>query len=117
METLTINSPFTLERFQWLMENAAVESYLADDSLEEIKAALANGNEAVLRQIYPIILEQFVNEREININFALQEEALLSSLADKVEQAGFAVKTQVKERQAKVEAKEKKEAENILKKL
>ncbi|MCC6643681.1 hypothetical protein IT411_02940 [Candidatus Peregrinibacteria bacterium] len=117
MENLNLNSPFTLERFQWLMENAAVASYLADESLAEIQTALSKGDESVLKQIYPIILEQFVSERQININFVLQEEALMSDVIEKVEKAGFEVKTKIKERTAKIEEKEKLEAENILKKL
>ncbi|HLG25416.1 MAG TPA: hypothetical protein VI588_01300 [Candidatus Gracilibacteria bacterium] len=117
MAPITADSPYSLENFLWLMENSSVGTYLSEESLARIDQSLESKNEQALRELYPIILEEYVRERDININFALQHESLMNDFAVDVEKAGYKVKAELKAHVKKLEEKERREAEKILKKI
>jgi hypothetical protein len=117
MERLTSNSPYSLENFKWLMEHSSATRYLSDDSLNKIETALKGGEEAILRDLYPIILPQFIAERDIDVDFIVSQEDTMNSFVTAVEKIGLGVTEQFKESKQQYEEKEKLEAENILNEL
>ena len=117
MEPITANSPYSLENFKWLMEHSSVQQYLLDESLMKIEESLKSGDETVLCRLYPIILEQFITERDINVQFAISQESAMHAFVVGAEKAGYKVKAEYEERKQSVEKKEHTEAENILKNI
>ena len=117
MDPLADDAPYSLDNFLWLLDNSSAKTYLSEESLKEVDEALKKNNDGPLKDLYPIILEQFVRERDININFALAQESLMHDFITNVEDTGLKVKKDLKARTEKVEAKERAKAENILEKL
>ena len=117
MNQITIDTPYSLENFLWLMNNSSVRSYLSEESLAHIKQAIDTSNEQTLKELYPIILEQFIHESEINTNFVLQQESLMNDFATNVGKLGFKIKAEIKSSNAKLEEQDKNYAENIIKQI
>lgn len=111
------DAPYSLENFQWLMENSSAKSFLSAEDLKEIEKALKNRDETTLKNHYSFILEEFAKEREININFALQQESLMLEFTSNVEAIDQEVKTEQKARNSQAEEEEKAGAEDILEEL
>ncbi len=117
IEAIASDAPYTLDNFLWLMEHSSAKSFLPAESLSEIEEALSNSDEDYLLSVYPLILDEFVKERDININFALQQESLMNDFISHVEEVDHQVKSDQKVRTDKIEAEEHSHAEDILDEL
>lgn len=111
------NAPYTLETFVWLMDNFDAKGLFSDADWNEIEKAVADKNEDHLKTVYPYILEKFVRDRDININFALQQESLMQDYTSSVEEVNQEVKAKQEARNTKIEAAEREGAEEILEEL
>jgi hypothetical protein len=111
------DAPYTLETFVWLMDNFNAKGLFSDADWDEIEKAVADKNEEHLKTVYPYILEKFVRERDININFALQQESLMQEFTSSVEEVNQDVKARQEARNTEIEAAEKEGVEEILEEL
>jgi len=111
------NAPYSLETFQWLMENSSAKNLLSAERLAEIEDAIKNKDEALLQESYPFLLSEFVRERNININFGLQQEAMALEFEDSMDEINHGLRNNQKVRNHEVETAEKEGADEILQAL
>lgn len=116
-QSLASDSPYSLENFQWLMENSSVKDYLSENELREVEAALNDGDEVILQRHYDLLLEQFLIERDRNIDLGLQEESLMQEFSSSVSDISHEVQVNQKARNDDVEAQEHAGADDILNEL
>ena len=117
MRTMDENTPYSKEALQWLLEHSTAKKSLRDELKQKIDAALHNGDEEYLQNMFPILLDKHLKEENTDLNFALQQTMMMGDFDDDVEGTGKQMDHEKKEMKMKVERYEQKQANEMLKKL
>jgi hypothetical protein len=114
MGTIT-DKPFSVENFVELFNNSDSKKFLAPEIIEQIRVAIENKDEELLKRLYPILVTESDNVAYILSDFGNEKRKIADQfVADCVEtRKEYVEKPKEKARKAE-ESKEKGEADKLL---